>query len=275
MTEESAIRCRLRERYVYKHTVYIDTRRRVTHIPHHAEHYSHHVGLTPVLVHNNNYTRMQRPGSSRALCIYSVAVTTSDLCIWVKLQIAVLLGIHLPHSREIFGLHLPPLLRTDVHPHKEPCPHRHRNADSDHGPHSSREIGCKVGTVEDNAPPGVDGVASHVHGRNNDSAQTVVLIAQYIVRPGEESRLTGVHTARPVVHGEVYGSVVRICQDQGACNHTCNADPVSHFTLLAYVQKETECESHPDSVCLPESRSVLPKVLLRLCLHQLLPSDSC
>lgn len=110
------------------------------------------------------------------------------------------------------------------------------DASRDHRPHASRKVGCEICSVEDDAPPRVDRVVTHIHGGNDHSSQTVFFVAQNVVCPGEECRLACVHASGPVIHCEVDRCIIWVSEDESGGHDTCDPDPVTHYALLAFCQ---------------------------------------
>jgi hypothetical protein len=100
--------------------------------------------------------------------------------------------------------------------------HTHRNLRMTH------KIRRKVRPVEHNTPPGIDGIAAHVHGGNNDRSKTVLFVPEDVVRPCKKGRLAGVHRASPIVHAKVDRSVLRVSKNQSTRDYPGYAYPVAN-----------------------------------------------
>jgi hypothetical protein len=101
------------------------------------------------------------------------------------------------------SMNLPPSFSPDLHPYKRTRPQAHCNAYRNHSIHAAGEVGGKVCSIEDDTPPSINRVTAHIHARNDNSPKAVFFVAEDVVGPREECRLTSVYTAGPVVHNKV------------------------------------------------------------------------
>lgn len=59
--------------------------------------------------------------------------------------------------------------------------------------------------IEDDTPPRVHSVASHIHTSEYDGSEHGFIVTESIITISKEGSLTGIHSTRPVIRAEYNG----------------------------------------------------------------------